>query len=216
MRKIEILGSVVDSGIVAVVRTETPEKAKKIVDAIKEGGISTIEVTMTVPNALDVIKEVSLYAKKNDIVLGVGSVLDETTARLAILAGAEYIVSPHLNHEVVKMANRYQVPCMPGVMSIKEVVEAMELGVDIIKLFPGEILGHKAVKAIKAPLPQANLMPTGGVSLDNVEDWFKAGAIAVGVGGSLTEGAKTDDFELVTETARQFVAKIKRARLKKG
>jgi len=210
MKKLEILGKIIEGGIVAVVRTESAENAKKIIAAVKEGGINAIEVTMSVPNALDVIKEVAAF--KDDVILGVGTVLDSQTARAAILAGAEYVVSPHLNFEVIKLCNRYQVPCMPGAMTVKEVVEAMELGADIIKLFPGEILGPQAIKAIKAPLPQAPLMPTGGVSLDNVKEWIKAGAVAVGVGGSLTQGAKSGDYRLVTDTARQFVEKIKEAR----
>jgi len=212
MQKLRILQKVVNNGIVAVVRTETPDKAKKIVEAIKAGGISTIEITMTVPDALDVIKEVARYYKDTDVVLGVGTVLDAKTARAAILAGAEYVVSPHLNPEVIKICNRYQVPSMPGAASVKEIVEAMELGADIIKVFPGEVLGPKFIKAVRAPLAQAPLMPTGGVSLDNVEDWIKAGAVAVGVGGSLTKDKKTGDYQLVTETAQQFVEKIKRAR----
>ena len=212
MHKIQILQKVIDSGIVAVVRTETPEKAKKIVEAVKTGGILAIEVTMTVPDALNVIKEVAKYYKDSDVVLGVGSVLDAETARAAILAGAAYVVSPHLNPEVIKLCNRYQIPCMPGAMTVKEVVEAMELGADIIKIFPGEVLGPKVIKAIKAPLPQAPLMPTGGVSLENVQEWIKAGAVAVGVGGYLTKGAITGDYDLVTQTARQFVEKIKAAR----
>ncbi|KJS21553.1 MAG: ketohydroxyglutarate aldolase [Clostridiaceae bacterium BRH_c20a] len=212
MHKIQILQKVIDSGIVAVVRTETPEKAKKIVEAVKTGGILAIEVTMTVPDALNVIKEVAKYYKDSDVVLGVGSVLDAETARAAILAGAAYVVSPHLNPEVIKLCNRYQIPCMPGAMTVKEVVEAMELGADIIKVFPGEVLGPKVIKAIKAPLPQAPLMPTGGVSLENVQEWIKAGAVAVGVGGYLTKGAITGDYDLVTQTARQFVEKIKAAR----
>ncbi|KJS84465.1 MAG: ketohydroxyglutarate aldolase [Peptococcaceae bacterium BICA1-8] len=211
MKKLKVLQKILDSGIVAVVRTETAGKAKKLVEAIKAGGISTIEVTMSVPRALDVIKELADYYQ-DDIVLGVGTVLDAPTARAAILAGAQYVVSPHTSPEVIKLCNRYHVPCMPGAMTVTEVVEAMELGADIIKLFPGELMGPGAIKAIKGPLPQASLMPTGGVSLDNVEEWIKVGAVAVGVGGSLTKGAKTGDYELVTEIARQFVEKINSAR----
>ncbi|KJS82148.1 MAG: ketohydroxyglutarate aldolase [Peptococcaceae bacterium BICA1-8] len=215
MRRLEILQSILDSGIVAVVRTESAEKAKRIIDAVMAGGINTIEVTMTVPGAIDVIKEI-VSLKSDNMILGVGTVLDSETARAAILAGAEYVVSPHLNPEVIKLCNRYQVPCMPGAMTIKEIVEALELGADIVKIFPGEILGPQAIKAIMGPLPQAPLMPTGGVSLENVEEWIKAGAVAVGVGGSLTKGAKTENYELVTETARRFVEKIRKTRDKKA
>jgi 2-dehydro-3-deoxyphosphogluconate aldolase/(4S)-4-hydroxy-2-oxoglutarate aldolase len=209
MRKLQILQSMIDTGIVAIVRTETSDNARKIIEAIIAGGISAIEITMTVPNALDVIKEVAYYYKNTEVILGVGSVLDAETARAAILADAQYIVSPHLNPEVIKLCSRYQIPCMPGAMTVREVVEAMELGADIIKVFPGEVLGPQVIKAIKAPLPQAPLMPTGGVSLENVQEWIKAGAAAVGVGGSLTKGAKSGDYDLVTQTARQFVEKIK-------
>ncbi|MDK2823923.1 MAG: 2-dehydro-3-deoxyphosphogluconate aldolase / (4S)-4-hydroxy-2-oxoglutarate aldolase [Clostridia bacterium] len=211
MKKLQILQRILDSGIVAIIRTDSSEKAIKLIEAIKAGGISTIEVTMSVPGAIDVIKEIA-NTYKDDIVLGVGSVLDSETARMAILAGAQYVVSPHLNPEVIKLCNRYQVPSMPGAMTVKEVVEAMEAGADIVKLFPGEVLGPKAVKAINAPVPQAPLMPTGGVSLENVQEWINNGAVAVGVGGSLTKGAKTGDYQLVTETARKFIEKIKEVR----
>lgn len=215
MNKFETMEKLLESGIVAIVRTETAEKAKKTVDAIVAGGIKTIEVTMSVPGALDIIKEMSAECKKDGVILGAGSVLDPETARAAILAGAEFIVSPNLNKEVVRLCNRYQIPSMPGVMSVNEAIEAMELGADIIKVFPAELFGPKVVKAFRAPLPQAPLMPTGGVSLDNVEEWFKAGAVALGVGGSLSKGAKTDDYELVTNTAKAFVEKIKAARASK-
>ncbi|SFH24657.1 2-dehydro-3-deoxyphosphogluconate aldolase / (4S)-4-hydroxy-2-oxoglutarate aldolase [Desulfotomaculum arcticum] len=210
MKKLEILHKIIESGVVAVIRADNAEKAKKIVAAVKAGGISAIEVTMTVPGAIDVIKELANY-KDSDIVLGVGSVLDPETARAAILAGAEYVVSPHLNPEVIKLCNRYQIPCMVGGATPTEVVEALEAGVDIIKVFPGEVVGPKFIKAVRGPIPQAPMMPTGGVALDNVKDWFAAGAVAVGVGGALTAGAKTGDYNLVTETARQFVAKFKEA-----
>jgi 2-dehydro-3-deoxyphosphogluconate aldolase/(4S)-4-hydroxy-2-oxoglutarate aldolase len=186
----------------------------KVVDAISSGGIKIIEVTMSVPNALDVIKELSGYCKDEGVTLGVGSVLDPETARAAILAGAEYVVTPCLNTDVIKLCNRYQIPTMPGAMSVKEVVEAMEAGADIVKIFPGELLGPQFIKAVLGPIPQAPLMPTGGVRLDNVKDWFAAGAVALGVGGSLTEGAKKGDYAAVTAVARQFVDRIREARTK--
>lgn len=216
MRKIRILQKIQDAGIVAIVRTENPEKAKQIIKAIKQGGISVVEVTMTVPGAIGVIKEIADFYKNDDVLLGVGTVLDAETARAAILAGAEYVVSPHLNPDVIKLCNRYSVPCIPGAMTIKEVVEAMELGADIIKVFPGEAVGPGFIKAIKGPLPHASLMPTGGVSLDNVQEWIAAGAVAVGVGGSLTKGARNENYNLVVETARRFVEKIKEARVNKN
>ena len=132
--------------------------------------------------------------------------------RIAILAGAQYVVSPCLNIDTMKLCNRYQVPCMPGAGSTREIVEAMEAGADIIKVFPGETLGPGFIKAVKGPLPQASLMPTGGVSLDNAGDWIKAGCVALGVGGNLTAGAKKGDYASITALAKQFMTRISEAR----
>ena len=212
--KLKLLEQLLDSGVVAVVRAETADQAKKIADACIKGGIAAIEITFTVPGAADVIKELAATYKSGELILGAGTVLDPETARMAILAGAQYIVCPSLNVETVKLCNRYQVPCMPGAQTIKEIVGAMEAGADIIKVFPGETLGPTFVKAVKGPLPQAPLMPTGGVSLDNVEDWIKAGCVAVGVGGNLTAGAKKGDYQSITDIGRQFVEKVRQARAK--
>jgi 2-dehydro-3-deoxyphosphogluconate aldolase / (4S)-4-hydroxy-2-oxoglutarate aldolase len=212
MKKLAVLETVLKSGIVAIVRTDSAEKAKRTFNAISAGGIKVIEVTMSVPNALDLIKELAVYCNDEGITLGVGSVLDPETARAAILAGAEYVVTPCLNPGVIKLCNRYQIPSMPGAMSVKEVVEAMEAGADIVKVFPGELLGPQFIKAVHGPVPQAPLMPTGGVQASNVKDWFAAGAVALGVGGSLTEGAKRGDYDAVTAAAKLFIEKIKEAR----
>ena len=158
------------------------------------------------------IKDLAAKYKSGEIIIGAGTVLDPETARAAILAGAEYIVSPCLNVDTVKLCNRYQVACMPGAMTIKEVVECMEAGADIVKIFPGELFGPAIIKAIKGPIPQASLMPTGGVTVDNAGEWIKAGAVAVGAGSSLTAGAKKGDYESITTIARQFIQKIKEAR----
>jgi 2-dehydro-3-deoxyphosphogluconate aldolase/(4S)-4-hydroxy-2-oxoglutarate aldolase len=139
-------------------------------------------------------------------------VLDPETARAAILAGAQYVVTPCLNVETVKLCNRYKVACMPGAMTLKETVEAMEAGGDVIKIFPGELFGPAIIKAYRGPLPHAPLMPTGGISIDNVADWIKAGSVAVGVGGTLTAGAKTGNYAAITDLAKQFIEKIKEAR----
>ncbi|QNB45346.1 bifunctional 4-hydroxy-2-oxoglutarate aldolase/2-dehydro-3-deoxy-phosphogluconate aldolase [Thermanaerosceptrum fracticalcis] len=213
--RIKILQKLIECGVVAVVRAESAQQAKVIADAVKAGGVTAVEITMTVPGALDVMKELAAYYSPEEMLLGAGTVLDAETARMAILAGAQYVVSPHLNLEVVKLCNRYQVPVMPGAMTIKEVVEAMEAGADVVKIFPGEVLGVGVIKAIKGPLPQAPLMPTGGVSLDNVDQWIQAGCVAVGVGSALTKGAAKGDYAEVTETARAFVEKVKLARSKK-
>ncbi len=212
MDKEQVLSRIVESGLVAVVRAESGEQALKIADACMKGGVAAIEITFTVPGAAEVIKELAKVYSNGEILLGAGTVMDAETARTAILAGAQYVVSPYLNLDTVKLCNRYRVPCMPGAMTIKEVVEAMEAGADIIKVFPGELFGPKIIKAILGPIPYAKLMPTGGVSLDNVEEWIKAGAVAVGVGSALTKGAKTGDYEAITRTAQEFIARIRAAR----
>lgn len=200
-----------DCGIVAVVRAENSEKAIKIADSCIKAGIAAIEITFTVPGAAEVIQElIDIY--KDKILIGAGTVLDPETARFAIQAGAKYIVSPCLNKEVVKMANRYQLLAAPGAMTIKEVVECMESGADIVKVFPGELFGPKIIKSILGPIPGVKLMPTGGVSLDNVEEWIKAGSVAVGVGGKLTAGARKDDYESIVTVGKQFIENIKKAR----
>lgn len=210
MERIEILQRIAKAGIVAIVRTDSMEKALKTVVAIKKGGINTIEVTMSVPDAIDVIKEISKRYK--DVILGAGTVLDSETARTCILAGARYIICPNLNTEVIKICNRYRVPVMPGVITVKEAVEAMELGVEVLKIFPGNAFCPSIMKAFKGSLPNVNLMPTGGVDIDNVDQWIKNGAVAVGVGGSLTEGSKTGDYKKITENTREFMKRIQEAR----
>jgi 2-dehydro-3-deoxyphosphogluconate aldolase / (4S)-4-hydroxy-2-oxoglutarate aldolase len=210
--KLKVLEKIMASGLVAVVRAESSEQAIKIADACLKGGVAAIEITFTVPGAVDVIKDLARTYKSGELIIGAGTVLDPETARTAILAGAEYVVSPCLNIETIKLCNRYQIPVMPGAMTIKEVVEAMEAGADIVKVFPGEAFGPSFIKAVKGPLPQAPLMPTGGVSLDNVGEWIKAGCVAVGVGGNLTAGAKTGDYESITRIGKQFIEKISQAR----
>ncbi len=211
MKKTEILEMLVESGVVAVIRAENQDQATQIAEACALGSVAALEITFTVPGAKEVIEHLARKAS-HQILLGAGTVLDPETARIAILAGAQFIVSPALNPETARLCNRYQVPYLPGAATIREVIEAMECGADIVKIFPGEILGPAFVKAVKAPLPQAQLMPTGGVDLDNVADWIKAGACAVGVGGNLTAGAKTGDYASITNLALQFVARIKQAR----
>jgi 2-dehydro-3-deoxyphosphogluconate aldolase/(4S)-4-hydroxy-2-oxoglutarate aldolase len=209
--KIEVLGKIAASGLVAVIRAESPDQAARIAEACALGGVAALEITFTVPGASGAIEHLA-KTKSGQILLGAGTVLDPETARIAILAGAQFVVSPALNPETARLCNRYQVPYMPGAGTIREVVEAMECGADIVKIFPGEVLGPAFVKAVRGPLPQASLMPTGGVSLENVADWIKVGSVAVGVGGKLTAGAKTGDFASITQLARRFVEKIKEAR----
>jgi 2-dehydro-3-deoxyphosphogluconate aldolase/(4S)-4-hydroxy-2-oxoglutarate aldolase len=206
------INKIIECGVVAVIRAESKEQGLKIVEAVKNGGIKALEVTMTVPGAIDIIKELTEVYKNEDVIIGAGTVLDSETARACILAGAKYIVSPCLSADVVKLCNRYRVAVMPGVMTVKEAVEALELGAEILKVFPGNAFGPSIISAFKAPIPQGNFMPTGGVNLENIKDWIKAGAVAVGTGGDLTKGAKTGDYALVTETAAKFVEEVRKAR----
>ncbi len=212
MYKHEVLKKITDVGVVAVVRAENEEQAINISKACIEGGIPAIEVTFTVPGAADVIKALDQKFGDDELIVGAGTVLDSETARIAILAGAKYIVSPGFDLESAKLCNRYQVPYMPGCLTITEMLTAMEAGADVVKLFPGSAFGPSYVKAVKGPLPQANIMPTGGVSLDNVATWIKNGVVAVGVGGDLTAPAKNGDYEGVKQNAIAFVEAVKKAR----
>jgi len=211
VKKWDVLNSIVSGGLVAVVRAESGEQAKRIAAACLEGGLSAIEITYTVPNATEIIGELG-RTYGSSIVLGAGTVLDPETARMAILAGAQYVVGPSFNVETARLCNRYQVPYVPGIMTIREAQEALEHGADILKVFPGELFGPQIIKSIKGPLPQANLLPTGGVSLENVEQWIVAGAVAVGIGGQLTAGAKSGDYAAVAAYARKMLEKIRVAR----
>ena len=212
MDKQKVISKIREVGVVAVVRAESAEQAIKITDACIKGGIPAIELTFTVPGANRVIEELAKHYKEDEIILGAGTVLDPETARIAILAGAQYIVSPYYDEETIRLCNRYAVPCMPGCMTIHDVVKSLEMGCDIIKLFPGDVFGPQMVKDIKGPIPQAKIMPTGGVSADNVDEWINAGVVAVGAGSSLTKGAKTGDYEAITAEAKKFVENIKAAR----
>ncbi|MFA7636548.1 MAG: bifunctional 2-keto-4-hydroxyglutarate aldolase/2-keto-3-deoxy-6-phosphogluconate aldolase [Monoglobales bacterium] len=214
MDKEKVITRITDVGVVAVVRAENSDKAIRIVDACIEGGIPAIELTFTVPKAHKVIEDLASKYSSDQIILGAGTVMDSETARIAMLSGAEYIVSPYFDPETVRTCNRYRVPCMPGAMTIKEVVAAMEAGADIVKIFPGDLFGPKIIKDIKGPIPYAKMMPTGGVDVDNVDQWIKAGAVAVGAGSSLTAGAKTGDYKAVADTAKRFVEAVKAARAK--
>ncbi|WP_429958640.1 bifunctional 4-hydroxy-2-oxoglutarate aldolase/2-dehydro-3-deoxy-phosphogluconate aldolase [Enterococcus sp. AZ196] len=208
MKKVDILQRVEAAGIIAVVRGESKEEAIKASHAIVKGGMHGLEITFTIPEAEEVIKElVTAYEQSPEVLVGAGTVLDATTARLAILAGADFIVSPFFNQETAELCNLYQVPYLPGCMTITEIQQAYKHGVDIIKLFPGSVYGPQIISAFKAPMPYINIMPTGGVSLENLEAWINAGAVAVGVGGNLLAPAATGEFEKVTEIASQYMTR---------
>ena len=208
MERAEVIRRIKAERLVAVIRAESMEQGLRIVEAVTRGGIKLIEVTMTVPGAIDIIKELSGKYKGTDVVIGAGTVLDSQTARMVILAGAQFVVSPMLSEETMKLCNRYKVAVIPGVMTVKEAVSALELGADILKIFPGNAYSPSIISAFRGPLPQADFMPTGGVDTDNVREWLRAGAVAVGTGSSLTKGAKNKDYKSVEEKAREFVKEV--------
>jgi 2-dehydro-3-deoxyphosphogluconate aldolase/(4S)-4-hydroxy-2-oxoglutarate aldolase len=204
-----------DERIIPVVRAKSAEEAMRIVEVVKEGGINTVEITMTVPGAIEVMEKV---AKKfgNDILLGAGTVLDAETARMSILAGAKFIVGPCLNVELIDICRRYSKVVIPGAMTPTEILKAWEMGADIVKVFPaGNLGGPKYIKAIKAPLPQILLNPTGGVNLENASEFIKTGASIISVGSALVDKKAVAEgkFEVLTEKARQFVEEVKKARV---
>ncbi len=210
MKKFEILSRIASNGVVAVIRAESVEKAVLLGKSISEGGIGALEITFTVPHADEVIEE--LIKAKVSALVGAGTVLDATTARYAIIKGANFIVSPAFDKEVAEICNLYQVPYFAGCMTPTEIITAMKAGVDVVKVFPGDIVTPKFFKDIHGPLPQANLLPSGGVSLENIKDWIKNGAVAVSAGSSLTAPSKKGDYEGVKLEAKKFVDEVKKAR----
>ena len=208
LKKYKILNQLHENYLVAVVRGDDEDETKKIVDEIIKGGFKNIEITFTVPNAEEVINQVHKQYG-DDIVLGAGTVLDAATAQIAINKGAQYIVSPHLDTNISKLCNIYSIPYLPGCSSATEIIEALRYGSDLIKLFPGGQLGAGFIKDIKGPVPNVELMPSGGVNLDNVSDWIEKGSFAVGIGGDLTKEFTGNNFEVVSEKAQKYVEAVR-------
>ncbi|MDM7524846.1 bifunctional 4-hydroxy-2-oxoglutarate aldolase/2-dehydro-3-deoxy-phosphogluconate aldolase [Lacticaseibacillus rhamnosus] len=209
MQKYDYLNRLINTGCVAVVRGDDADEAVKTVDAVIAGGVTGIELTFTVPHADKALDELSeKYGDREDVLIGAGTVLDPATARLAIIAGAKFIVSPSFNADVAKICNLYSIPYTPGCFTPTEIQTALEAGVDLVKVFPGSVAGPAMVKALHGPFPQLAIMPTGGVSLDNLETWFDAGVTLVGAGSNLTAAAKTGDYAGVTATAKKYQAKL--------
>ena len=213
MKKMNILKSLVDCGVVAVVRGKTKEVGVDIAKACVKGNVKGLEITFTNKYAADIIKELAnIYECREDIVIGAGTVLDAETARIAILAGAKYIVSPSFNKETAILCNRYKVPYIPGVMTINEIVSSHEVGVDIVKIFPGSVYGPSYIKAIKRPLPYASMMVTGGVNINNIGEWFKSGVDLVGIGGELNTLGEAGKFKEITEVCNDYIEKLNAVR----
>ena len=213
MNKNETVLKLSQQGIIAVVRGKTMEDGVKIADACIAGGVKAIELAFTTPHAPEAITTlVEKYKDDADVLIGAGTAVDPTSARLAILAGAQFIVSPAFDKDVVEMCNLYRVVSCPGVMDPTGVVNALKAGADIVKIVPGDIVGTKMIKDVHGPLPQAPLMPSGGVSVENTAEWLHAGAVAVSAGSSLSGPAKKGDYAGVTENARAFVKAVAAAR----
>jgi len=195
--------------LVAILRAPSGDQLVKVAEALYEGGVEILEVTLTVPNALEIINDVSKRLG-DKVILGAGSVLDPETARAALLAGSEFIVSPVVNLDVIKLCRRYSKLIMPGAFTPTEIITAWEAGADIVKVFPADVGGPSYLKAVIAPLPQVRLMPTGGVDLNTMESFVKAGACAVGLGSSLVEkdAIANGDMNRITDLASQYVAKM--------
>jgi len=213
MNKTEKLNLIRATGVIAIMRAQRAEQLIAAADAIKAGGVRVIEVTMTTPGALDVIAEAT-QRYGDDVLFGAGSVLDTETARAAILAGAGFIVAPTLKVTVVELCNRYSIPVMPGIFTPTEALTAWEAGADMVKLFPAEIGGPGLIKAIRAPLPQLEIVPVGGVNLDTAADFIRNGAAALGVGSSLINQRLLDagDMAELTRRAKAFIQGVKEGR----
>src|SRR5262245_29524748 len=212
--KAEVLQTIRDIGIIPVVRAQSADEAMKAIDAIREGGISILEITMTVPGAVGVIEQVS-KRYGNEALVGAGTVLDAETARACIHAGARLVVSPPLNLETIEECRRQGIAVMPGALTPTEVVQAWSAGADFVKVFPaGAVGGASYLKSLKAPLPQIELVPTGGVSLKTAADFIKAGASALGVGADLVDlkAIRDGQANIITERAKQFVQIVREAR----
>ena len=214
MSKETDLQRVLDLGLVAIIRAPNGDRLLEVAEALYAGGIDVIEVTFTVPGVIDIIKQ--LRDKIGDrILLGAGTVLDVETARAAILAGAEFIVTPTVNTEVIKLCQRYGKVVMSGAFTPTEILTAWEAGADIVKVFPADVGGPSYLKAVHGPLPQVRLLPTGGVNLDTLNSFVKAGACAVGLGGALVEkdALENGDMQRIENAARDFVKAMQKARV---
>lgn len=213
IRKLEVMETVADVGVVGIIRTPDVSAAIEMGRGMIDGGINVLEVSLTFPGSLDVIKEIRRENSGKDFILGAGTVGDAPSARMSILAGAEFIVCHCLSEEVIRMCNRYGVACTPGIQTVTEAVRALELGCDVVKAFPGSILGPGFIKAVHGPVPYVEIIPVGGVSLSNLGDWFSAGAYAVGLGSALTkEEGRDAAYETVVKKARTTIETIKSVR----
>ena len=214
MEKRDVFNRMVSEGLIPIIRVSSAKEAVNVADAIKAGGGSLIEITMSVPGALDTIKDLT-HKYKDEIIMGAGTVLDPETGRAALLAGAQFIVTPTLNFDLIQLAHRYSTVIVPGAATPTEILAAWNAGADMVKVFPAAQLGgSEYLKALRGPLPQILLVPTGGVNLQNAGAFIKAGATALGVGGELVDkkAVKEKKFEVITENTRSFLKAIRDAK----
>jgi 2-dehydro-3-deoxyphosphogluconate aldolase/(4S)-4-hydroxy-2-oxoglutarate aldolase len=213
MKRVACLTKIKETGLVAVVRAKSVEQAVKASEAIVAGGILGIELTFSVPRAEEAIAQlVERFKDEKEVVIGAGTVLDAISARQAIFAGAQFIVSPSFDEETAKCCNLYQVAYLPGCLTPTEMTQALAFGSDIVKLFPCSAFSPSIISSLHAPLPQLNIMPTGGVCLANMEDWLRAGATAIGIGGELLKPLATENYAEITAIAKKYVAKLEEVR----
>ena len=210
----EVLAKIIDEGVMPVIRVASAAEAFEVAKAIHDGGISVVEVTMSVPGALEVMKEVTQKFGK-EVLLGAGTILDPETARAALLSGAQFIVTPTLNPEVIRMCKRYSAVVIPGTLTPTEVLTAWEAGSDLVKVFPiAQVGGPAYIRALRGPLPHIPMVPTGGVNVQNAGEFIKAGAAAIAAGGELVDKKAVAEkkFSVIAENARKFLAEVKKAR----
>ena len=212
-RRTGIAQQIEQIGVVAVIRLRDPGKLRAVVDALADGGVRVLEVTMTVPGAIDLIRQLAPSLPQG-FLLGAGTVTDADTARAVIDAGATFVVGPVFRRDVITMCHERDVPALPGCFSPTEILDAHEAGADIVKVFPATMLGPQFIRDVRAPMPQLKLMPTGGVTLDNAGDWIRAGAVAVGVGSALVDAAAiaSGQFGVIAANARRVLASVNAAR----
>jgi 2-dehydro-3-deoxyphosphogluconate aldolase/(4S)-4-hydroxy-2-oxoglutarate aldolase len=219
MVKEEVLKKITESGVVVVIRMKDTQRLQKVIEAVRKGGVKAIEITMTVPNAVEVIRAMAA-SKPDDVVLGAGTVTDVETAKAVIDAGAQFIVGPILNLEIIKLCRERGIACMPGCYTPTEIFTAWQAGADVVKVFPATSLGPKYLKDIAGPFPQIKMMPTGGVSVDNVGEWIAAGAVAAGIGNDLLDKKAIDEerYDVLTERAARMTenVRIAQSKLKKA
>lgn len=213
-KKHEVMAALRQSGVVAIIRTENPEDLVSVSRALGAGGVNFVEITMTIPGALEIIRDAVAQLKDTGVTIGVGTVLDAQTARAAIIAGAQFVVSPGFDPETIRVCNTYGVVVMPGAFTPNEILQAWKGGADVVKVFPADIGGPDYLKTIKEPLPQIELLPTKGVDFDTAAAYIKAGAIAVGTGSALVNKAliAARNYTQITDNAKKFAHIVREAK----